>query len=95
MPSSIVFHPELHDLTNGQAHSGFGIHGIDSIVNFNDHFFADGFAFNGNPNRQWYINTVGNPPQMGGTTVINVPIQSVSIELDDANGTLQYMGASR
>jgi hypothetical protein len=38
---------------------------------------------------------VGNPPQMGGTTVINVPIQSVSIELDDANGTLQYMGASR
>jgi hypothetical protein len=84
--SSIPFHPQPHDLTNGQAHSRFGIFGIDSIPNFNDHFFADGFDFNGNPNRHWYTNTVGNPPQMGRTTLINAPIQPVNVELDDVNG---------
>ena len=64
--ASKPFHPAPHDLTNGQAHSRFGIFGIDSIPNFNDHFFADGFDFNGNPNRHWYTNTVGNPPRWGG-----------------------------
>jgi hypothetical protein len=90
--SSKAFHPKPHDLTNGQAHSRFGIHGIDSIPNFNDHFFADGFDFNGNPNRHWYTNTVGNPPQMGRTTLINAPIQPVNIELDDKNGNLRFVG---
>src|SRR6266404_5305089 len=84
--TSRPFHPTPHDLTNGQAHSRFGIFGIDSIPNWNDHFFANGFDFNGNPNRHWYTNTVGNPPQMGRTTVINAPIQPVNIELDDKNG---------
>jgi hypothetical protein len=83
---SKAFHPKPHDLTNGQGHARFGIAGIDSIPNFNDHFFADGFDFNGNPNRHWYTNTLGNPPQMGRTTLINAPIQPVNIELDDANG---------
>src|SRR5215468_12125456 len=85
---SKVFHPTPHDLTNGQAHSRFGIFGIDSIPNFNDHFFADGVDFNGNPNRHWYTNTVGNPPQMGRTTLIGAPVQPVNVELDDANGNL-------
>jgi hypothetical protein len=78
-------------LTNGQAHSRFGIFGIDSIPNFNDHFFADGSDFNGNPNRHWYTNIVGNPPQMGRTTVINAPIQPVNVELDDKNGNLRIV----
>jgi hypothetical protein len=90
--SSKAFHPQPHDLTNGQAHSRFGIYGIDSIPNFNGQFFADGFDFNGNPNRHWYTNTVGNPPQMGGTTLINAPVQPVSIELDDKNGNLRIVG---
>jgi len=90
--SSMTFHAKPHDLTNGQAHSRFGIHGIDSIPNFNDHFFADGVDFNGNPNRHWYTNTVGNPPQMGRTTVINAPIQPVNIELDDKDGNLRFVG---
>jgi len=90
--TSKAFHPTPHDLTNGQAHSRFGIHGIDSIPNFNDHFFADGFDFNGNPNRHWYTNTVGNPPQMGGTTLIGAPLQPVNVELDDANGNLRVVG---
>jgi hypothetical protein len=90
--SSKAFHPQPHDLTNGQAHSRFGINGIDSIPNFNDHFFADGFDFNGNPNRHWYTNTVGNPPQMGGTTLLGAPLQPVNVELDDANGNLRIVG---
>ena len=85
------FHPKPHDLTNGQAHSRFGIFGIDSIPNFNGQFFADGFDFNGNPNRHWYTNTVGNPPQMGGTTLIGAPLQPVNVELDDANGNLRIV----
>lgn len=88
---SIPFHPDPHDLTNGQAHSRFGIFGIDSIPNFNDHFFADGFDASGNPNRHWYTNTVGNPPQMGGTTVINAPVQPVNVELDDASGNIRVI----
>ncbi|HWZ31048.1 MAG TPA: hypothetical protein VNX18_06940 [Bryobacteraceae bacterium] len=89
---SKAFHPTPHDLTNGKAHSRFGIFGIDSIPNFNGQFFADGFDFNGNPNRHWYINTVGNPPQMGRTTLINAPVQAVNVELDDANGNLRIVG---
>ena len=46
--------PQAH--LNGQAHARFGIPNIDSLVNFNDHFFSDGFDNNGNPNRQWYTN---------------------------------------
>ena len=79
-------HVTAHDLTNGQAHARFGIAGIDSIPNFNLHFFADGVDNNGNPNRHWYTNTVGNPPQMGRTTVIDAPLQPVNVELLDANG---------
>src|SRR5215471_6975058 len=91
---SIPFHPDPHDLTNGQAHSRFGIFGIDSIPNFNDHFFADGFDASGNPNRHWYTNTVGNPPQMGRTTIINSPLQPVNVELDDVNGNPQSIGGN-
>ena len=90
--SSKAFHPKPHDLTNGKAHSRHGIFGIDSIPNFKGQFFEDGFDFNGNPNRHWYTNTVGNPPQMGRTTLINAPIQPVNIELDDDNGNLLVVG---
>jgi hypothetical protein len=89
--SSKAFHAQPHDLTNGQAHSRFGIFGIDSIPNFNDQFFADGFDFNGNPNRHWYTNTVGNPPRMGRTTLINAPIQPVNVQLEDKNGVVRVV----
>src|SRR6516162_2381462 len=78
--TSKTFHPQPHDLTNGKAHSRFGIFGIDSIPNFNGQFFSDGFDGNGNPNRHWYTNTVGNPPQMGRTTLIGAPLQAVNVE---------------
>ena len=89
--SSIPFHADPYDLTNGQAHSRFGIFGIDSIPNFNDHFFADGFDASGNPNQHWYTNTVGNPPQMGGTTTIHAPVVPINVELDDANGNPRFI----
>jgi hypothetical protein len=84
-------HVTPHDLTNGQAHARFGISGIDSIPNFNLHFFADGVDSDGNPNRHWYTNTVGNPPEMGKTTLINAPVQPVNVELDDVNGNLRVV----
>jgi hypothetical protein len=77
-----------HDLTNGRAHARFGVPGINSVPNFNGQFFANGFDASGKPNRHWYTNTLGNPPQMGGTTTINAPIQPVNVELDDENGNL-------
>jgi hypothetical protein len=46
------------------VHARFGIPNIDST----------------NPNQHWYTNTVGNPPQMGGTTTINAPMVPVSLE---------------
>ena len=80
-----------HDLTNGQAHSRFGIFGIDSVPNFNLHFFADGVDSTGSPNRHWYTNTVGNPAQMGRATVIKSPLQPVNVELDDVNGNVRVI----
>lgn len=65
---------------------------LASIPSPTSTFFEDGVDANGNPNRHWYTNTVGNPPQMGGTTVINAPLQPVNVELDDVNGNLVVIG---
>src|SRR5437879_52514 len=83
-PMSAAMAPLGHQ--NGQAHARFGVFGIDSLVNFNGHYFVDGFDSEGNHNRNWYFNTVGNPPQLGGTTLINAPVVPVSVDLRDANG---------
>jgi hypothetical protein len=76
-------------LRNGQAHARFGIFNIDSVPNFNGHFMLSGFDPFGNPNKTWYTNTVGNPPEMGGTTTLGAPVFSVGVELMnvDGNGT--------
>jgi len=76
---------------NGQGHARFGIPNIDSLVNWNDHYFAPGFDSNGLPNRHWYTNTVGNPPQMGGTTNIYAPVVPVSIQLLNFDGTPRFV----
>jgi hypothetical protein len=47
---------------NGQGHARSGIPNIDSLVNFSDHYFAYGVDSNGHAVREWYTNTVGNPP---------------------------------
>jgi len=81
-----------HGHLNGQAHARFGIPDIDSLVNFNGHYFADGFDSDGNPRREWYFNTIGNPPQLGGTTIVKAPIVPVIVDLRNADGTPRFVG---
>ncbi|HEX9162653.1 MAG TPA: hypothetical protein VF980_13185, partial [Thermoanaerobaculia bacterium] len=80
---------------NGQAHARFGIFDIDSIPNFNGQFFASGFSFDGTFNSHWYVNTVGNPPQLGGTTTINAPIIPVSLDLRNFDGSPRFVNGHR
>ena len=89
IPRSAVVTPHAH--LNGQAHARHGIPSIDSLVNFNGHFFEDGFTFDGTPNNHWYFNTVGNPPQMHGTTTLNAPIVPVTLDLRNADGTPRFV----
>ena len=77
---------------NGEAHARFGIFGIDSIPNFNGQFFTPGIDFLGNFNSHWYYNTVGNPPQMGGTTTISAPIIPVTLDLRNFDGSPRFVG---
>jgi len=46
-PKSPHVKPNGHQ--TAQANVRFGIPGIDSIVNFNGHYFANGFDSDGNP----------------------------------------------
>lgn len=79
------------DHTNGQAHARFGINGIDSLVNFNDHYFTQGFNNDGLAQREWFTNTVGNPPNMHGTTTLNAPVVPVEVHLLNADGTQRFV----
>lgn len=76
---------------NGMAHERFGIPNIDSVPNFNGQFFVAGQDANGNPQNHWYFNTLGNPPEMGGTTILNAPIIPVSIDLRNADGSERFV----
>jgi hypothetical protein len=76
---------------NGMAHARFGIPNIDSVVNFNGQYFTEGQDSNGNPQRHWYFNTLGNPPQQGGTTTVNAPIVPVSVDLRNADGSPRFV----
>ena len=80
-----------HAKLNGGAHARQGVPNVDSIVNFNGHFTAPGFDPFGNPNTHWYFNTVGNPPNMHGTTTINAPLIPVSLDLRDKNGNPRFV----
>ena len=80
---------------NGQAHARFGLAGIDSIANWNKHFTVGGIDPNGDPQHIWYYSMVGNPPELGGTTVFNAPIVPVSIDLRNADGTPRVVNGQR
>ena len=84
-------HGSLRTLPNGQAHARHGVFGLDSVLNWNDHYFADGFDLFGNPNRHWFTNTVGNPPEQHGTTLINVPIVPVIVDLRNEDGSPRFV----
>lgn len=83
-----------HAKLNGGAHARQGVPNIDSLVNFNGHFFAPGFDPFGNPNTHWYFNTIGNPPNMHGTTSINAPVIPVSLDLRDKNGNPRFVNGN-
>jgi hypothetical protein len=70
------------------GHLTQGLTNIDSIPNFSDKYHADGFDPSGNPNKQWVYNTVGAPPEHGGTTTIRVPIIPVSLDLLAPDGSV-------
>jgi len=102
LPADFLKNSKLKSLTgvphthfNGQAHARKGIPYIDSLVNWNDHYFADGFDSSGNPNRHWYTNTVGNPPQHKGTTLINAPIVPMIMDLRNFDGSPRYINGHR
>ena len=76
---------------NGQGHARFGLDTVDSILNFNKHFKANGLDQNGNPQHIWYTSMVGNPPELGGTTVINAGVIPVSLDLRDYDGSPRYV----
>jgi hypothetical protein len=84
---------------HANGHVAQGLPNIDSIQNFSGKYHADGFDPNGNSNKQWLYNMVGNLPEHGGSTSINAPVIPVSLDLlapdgsvlfhDDANQYLQ------
>jgi len=84
-------HVGPHTAKNGMAHSRFGVANIDSVPNFSGQFFTPGVNSAGNPQKHWYFNTLGNPPQMGGTTTLNAPIVPVSLDLRNADGSPRYV----
>ncbi|HEX3472388.1 MAG TPA: hypothetical protein VHT28_14490 [Silvibacterium sp.] len=75
---------------NGQGHAN-GIPNIDSLVNFNDHFQAQGVDQNGNAQIIWYYNMVGTAPQHHGTTTFNAPIVPVTLDLRNADGSPRFV----
>jgi hypothetical protein len=93
VPRSTVLPPHAH--SNGQAHARSGIPNIDSLVNFSDHYFAYGVDSNGHAVREWYTNTVGNPPNTPGTTTLNAPIVPVIIDLRNSDGSPLVVNGNR
>src|SRR6201989_341907 len=85
---SIQMAPRGH--RNGQAHTN-GIPNIDSLVNFNDHFQAQGVDQNGNSQVIWYYNMVGTAPEHHGTTTFNAPIVPVTLGLRNVDGSPMFV----
>jgi len=85
----------LGPLTTGKAGvvqaSLPGIPGIDSVPNFSGAFSTPGFDPNGNPQSNWLFNTLGNPPELGGTTTLNAPIVPVALDLRNADGSPRFV----
>src|SRR5260370_11405256 len=50
---------------------------------------------NGNPQHIWHYSMVGNPPELGGTTVFNAPIVPVSLDLRDQFGHPRFFNGHR
>jgi hypothetical protein len=84
-------HESAHVHANGMAHARKGIPNIDSLVNWSDQYRADGVDQNNQPVSRWFTNTIGDPPNHHGTTVINAPIVPIIMDLRNADGTPRFV----
>jgi len=78
--------PQAHKQGNIPTPHGFPL-GVDTLVNFTDHFESQGVLFDGSAHHIWEFSMVGNPPNKGGTTTFNAPIIPVSLDLRNADGS--------
>ncbi|HEX4235267.1 MAG TPA: hypothetical protein VH041_13300 [Caldimonas sp.] len=74
----------------GQGHTNSGLP-LDTLLNWNGHFRADGVDSNGMRQVIWYYNMIGNRPELGGTTFINAPIVPVIVDLRNADGSPRFV----
>jgi hypothetical protein len=88
----------LHANNSANAHKNGNIptphgfpQGVDTIVNFTNHFEAQGVYFDGSAHQIWEYSMVGNPPEKGGTTVFNAPIVPVSLDLRNPDGSIRFV----
>jgi hypothetical protein len=90
-------HP-IHANNSANAHKqgniptphGFPL-GVDTITNFTGHFENHGVLFDGTAHHVWEYSMVGNPPELGGTTVLNAPIVPVSLDLRNQDGSPRFV----
>jgi hypothetical protein len=68
-----------------------GIPGIDSVPNFSGTYSTPGFDPNGKPQSNWFFNTLGNAPEVGGTTTLNAPIVPVSLDFRNVDGSPRFV----
>lgn len=75
----------------GQGHTNDGTQFLDTLLNWNGHFRANGVDGSGARQVIWYYNMVGNRPELGGTTTINAPIIPVTVDLRNFDGTPRFV----
>lgn len=68
-----------------------GIPGVDTVLNFSGAYSVAGIGPTGLPQSNWLFNTLGNPPENGGTTTINAPFVPVSLDLRNADGSPRFV----
>jgi hypothetical protein len=79
----------------GQGHTNSGDQFLDTLLNWNGHFNAQGIDAFGNPQVIWYYQIMGNRPELGGTTTFNAPIVPVDIDLRNADGSPRFVNGQR
>ena len=75
----------------GQGHTNDGTQFLDTLLNWNGHFRANGVDGSGARQVIWYYNMVGNRPELGGTTTINAPIIPVTVDLRNFDGSPRFV----
>ena len=83
--------PKAAGMTGTQQATLPGVAGIDSVLNFSGAYSTPGFDSKGNPQSDWFFNTLGKRPDAGGTTTINAPVVPVALDLRNANGSPRFV----